>query len=132
MLKSTVKIGGTEKPYGISSLFFDVLKFNRRIIMLILSFYLFFDMASSFGAAAAVATLVIFILLFFFSEIYSKYQVKESDIVSSGLVSFDPPAKNCDKSNVAISPSPSPTSPSPTSPSPTSPSQQQGGWKKRS
>ena len=126
-LKSTV--GETKKPYGISSLFFDVLKFNRRIIMFILSFYLIMDMVASFGAAAAVATLVIFILLFFFSEIYSKYQVKESDSVTPGLVSFDPPTKTCGKLQAVEIPSPSPSpSPSPT----TNQNQQQGGWKKRS
>jgi len=128
-LKSTVKTDNGEKPYGISSLFFDVLKFNRRIIMFILSFYLIMDMVASFGAAAAVATLVIFILLFFFSEIYSKYQVKESDGVTPGLVSFDPPTKTCGKLQEVEILNPSP-SPSPT----TNQNQQQGGasWKKRS
>lgn len=133
MLKSTVKTDEGTKSYGISGLFFDVLKFNRRIFMFILSFYLILDMSSSFGAPAAVATLVIFILLFFFSEIYSKYQVKGADGVSGGLASFDPPTKTCGKlQEVEISsPSPSP-SPSPIpSPSPNQ-TQQQGGWKNRS
>jgi len=119
MLKSTVKTDETTKSYGISGLFFDVLKFNRRIFMFILSFYLILDMSSSFGAPAAVATLIIFILLFFFSEIYSKYQVKGADGVSPGLVSFDPPTKTCGELQPVEMKSVG------------TKTLQQGGWKKR-
>lgn len=84
-----------KKEYGPVSLFKDVLKFKRNIIMFILSYFLIGDIASTFGSPALVSAIIICIGLYFFTGIYHSYVPKPEDGVTSGLASYDQTEKTC-------------------------------------
>ena len=97
--KTTV---GEKKKYGVfsiftDSLFTDILKFKRSIIMIFISYILISSTLTAFGVAAATAAFIVCIGLYFFTDIFHKYTPKASDSVTAGLASYDPITKTCGK-----------------------------------
>ena len=97
--KTTV---GEKKKYCVfsiftNSLFTDILKFKRSIIMFVVSYILITTTLTAFGMAAAVAAVIVCIGLYFFTDIFHKYTPKASDAVTAGLASYDPIIKTCGK-----------------------------------
>lgn len=88
-----------KKEYGPVSLFKDILKFKRNIIMFILSYFLIGDIASTFGNASIVSAIIICIGLYFFTDIYHGYVPKTEDGVTSGLASYEQTVKTCIETN---------------------------------
>lgn len=88
---------GDKKKYGVFSLFTDILKFKRSIIMFFVSYILIGSTLTAFGMAAATAAFIVCIGLYFFTDIFHKYSPKASDSVTAGLASYDPITKTCGK-----------------------------------
>jgi hypothetical protein len=96
MLKTEVGTGsGKKKEYGPWSLFKDVLKFKRNILMYFVSFILLSTTSSAIGMGAATSVVIICIGLYFFTDVYHPYEPKDIDNVSAGLASYVPSVKKC-------------------------------------